>query len=127
MKSIICHLVFLLSATAYAATDDYYNFKWLSTDKNIFVLQQKFFSKKRSFYANVGLGKNSTSGFQDSTGLYLTGGFFFSETWGVEGFYHSYSNSDNDTYETIAASLITKIKEAEAEKSKLEAEGQVVE
>ncbi len=107
MKSIICHLVFLLSATAHAVTDDYYNFKWLSTDKNIFALQQKFFSKKRSFYANFGLGKNNTSGFQDTTGLHISGGFFFTETWGIEGFYHAYSNSNNDTYEKVSSDGLT--------------------
>ncbi len=103
MKSIICHLVFLLTATTYAATDDYYNFKWLSTDKNIFVLQQKFYSKKRSFYFNAGLGKNSASGFQSSTNFHLSSGFYFTETWGIEGFLNAYSNSNNDTFEKVSS------------------------
>lgn len=103
MKIIICHLVFLFSALSYAADDDYYNFKWLSTDKNIFVLQQKFFEKKRTFFFNAGVGKNSTSDFQDSSTLHLSSGFFFSETWGIEGFVNSYSNSNNETYEKVSA------------------------
>ena len=104
MKWIICHLVFLLSASVYAATDDYYNFKWLSIDKNIFVLQQKYFSKKRSFFINGGYGTNGSSDFQDSSAFHLSAGFFFTETWGLEGFMNSYSNADNETYEKISAS-----------------------
>lgn len=107
MKIIICHLVFLLSAVTYAATDDYYNFKWLSTDKNIFVLQQKFFEKKRTYFFNAGLGKNSTSDFQSSSIIHLSSGFFFSETWGIEGFINSYSNENNDTFEKVSANGLT--------------------
>ena len=102
MKIIICHLVFLLCASVFAATDDYYNFKWLSTDQNIFVLQQKFFEKKRTFFFNAGLGKNSTSDFQSSRALHFSSGFFFSETWGVEGFINTYSNENNDTFKKVS-------------------------
>ncbi len=99
---MICHLVFLLCISVSAATDDYYNFKWLSTDQNIFVLQQKFFEKKRTFFFNAGLGKNSTSDFQSSSALHLSSGFFFSESWGIEGFINSYSNENNDTFKKVS-------------------------
>lgn len=102
MKIIICHLVFLLCASVSAATDDYYNFKWLSTDQNIFVLQQKFFEKKRTFFFNAGLGKNSTSDFQSSSAIHLSSGFFFTETWGIEGFINSYSNENNETFKKVS-------------------------
>ena len=103
MKIIICHLVFLFTSAVFAADDDYYNFKWLSTDKNIFVLQQKFFEKKRTFFFNAGLGKNSASDFQSSRAIHFSSGFFFSEKWGIEGFLNSYSNENNETYEKVSA------------------------
>lgn len=107
MKRIICHLLFLLCAPVYAGTEDFYNFKWLSTDKKIFVLQNKFFSKKRTAYVNVGMGNNANTDFQDTSLLHFSAGYYFTEQWGIEFFSNKYSNSNSDSFDKVSSSNLT--------------------
>lgn len=92
----------LFSTLSFAGTKDFYNFKWLGKDKNIYVLQNKIFVKKGSKYINLLYGSSDLSDFQDSTVGGLQVGYFFTEEWGFEVSYASYSNTNNDSYDAIS-------------------------
>jgi outer membrane beta-barrel protein len=104
IQVIYAALVILASTflqTSYAAEDDLYDFLWLDQDKKVYVLQQKVYQKKHSFYANLGFGFNQTNDFFDSTLFNLTTGFYFNEEWALELNYNTYSNKINDTYKAL--------------------------
>lgn len=97
-------LVVLTSCFAcfsHASEEDLYDFLWLDQDKKVYVLQQKVYQKKDSFYANLGFGFNQTNDFFDSTLFNLTSGYYFNEEWAIELNYNTYSNSTNDTYKSL--------------------------
>lgn len=80
-----------------AAEDDLYKFLWLDPDKSVYVLQSKIYKKKYSVYSDFSYLNGLSSDYQDTTGLNARLGFYFHEEWGIEVFYNSYTNKDNDT------------------------------
>ncbi len=85
----------------YASEDSLYDFLWLDPDKKVYVLQNKVFKKKRHFYADIGYILALNSKFQDTTGIDLSGGYYFTEVFALELFFKKYSNSNNDTFKSI--------------------------
>lgn len=83
--------------SAYSAEEDLYDFLWLDQDKQVYVLQNKIFKKKNSFFVQAGYLIGLTNEFQDTSGWQASFGFHFTEQLGVELMYNSYSNSDNTT------------------------------
>jgi len=103
-KIIIFSLIFAFAvqSVATAGTKDIYKFKWMDKDASVYVLQNKVFEKDGSSYINFNYGSNDLSAFQESSAMNLQIGFFFSEDWGLELFFSSYSNFDNDAYQAIS-------------------------
>ena len=85
----------LLSRGAGAAEDDLYKFLWLDSDKKVYVLQNKVYQKKGSFYFHLGYVADISSNYEDLSGFQGALGYYFSENWGIELFYHLYSGSSN--------------------------------
>ncbi|MBT7610848.1 MAG: outer membrane beta-barrel domain-containing protein [Bacteriovoracaceae bacterium] len=101
--AILCMvaIVSLYSGSIYSSEKDLYDFLWLDQDKKVYVLQQKVYQKKKSYYINIGLGFNQSNDFFDSTLFNLSSGYYFTEEWAIEINYNSYSNSTNETYKTL--------------------------
>lgn len=103
MKSFIFCLA-LISTVAMASEENLYNFEWLDADKEIYVLQNRKFRKKGSFYLGA-VGNKTVSGpFVDSFGGALKAGFFFKEDWGFEVSFGSNSPKENDTFDGVGQS-----------------------
>lgn len=93
---------FTLSAQALRADEkDLYDFLWLDPDKKVYVLQNKVHKKEHTVYANVGVGTGLSSDFQDTSMFHANAGFFFTEEWGIEALYTSYSNKDTESMENL--------------------------
>lgn len=104
MKSLLTLVILLASISpksSQAAEDDLYKFLWLDQDKKVYVLQQKVYKKKKTFYANLGYGFNQSGVFFDSTLFNITSGYYLNEEWAVEVNFNSYSNSTNSTYQAL--------------------------
>jgi outer membrane beta-barrel protein len=102
-KCLTMLLVFLSLFTleAKGSEDDLYDFLWLDQDKKVYVLQQKLYQKKATYYVNIGHGFNQTNDFFDSTLFRFNSGYYFTEEWAIEVNYNTYSNSTNETYKTL--------------------------
>lgn len=101
LKTIMVLLLLAVGPTLQAAEDDLYKFLWLDPDKQVYVLQNKVYKKKHSFYGTLGFLSGSTNEFQDTTGFHLSGGWYFHEEWAFELFYNTYSNKNNDAYDNL--------------------------
>jgi len=91
----------VVSSSAQAGEEDLYDFLWLDPDKTVYVLQNKVHPKDGSFYVDLNYVINTTSTFQDTIGTQLNTGYFFTEQWGLEFSYMSYSNTDNSTLKSV--------------------------
>ena len=94
-------LMMMLTKNTHAGEKSLYDFLWLDPDKKVYVLQNKLYKKEHSIYADIGYLANFTSKFQDTQGLAVRTGFYFHEEWGVELFYNSYSNTNNDDFRNV--------------------------
>lgn len=95
-------IIFLCNSLSLIASDkDLYDFLWLDQDKKVFVLQNKLYEKKNSFYTDIGLTGSLTGAFQDTIGFKAYAGYFLSEEWSIEFLYGQYSNSDNEAIEIV--------------------------
>lgn len=84
-----------------AAEGDLYDFLWLDPDKQVYVLQNKVYEKKGSFYANIGLLRGLGNEFQDTYGAHISTGYYFHEEWAFEVFAQKYENSNNESYKNL--------------------------
>jgi outer membrane beta-barrel protein len=91
----------LFSQVQLASENDLYDFLWLDPDKKVYVLQNKVYEKKGTFYVNAGYIYGISNEFQDTHGGMLNAGYYFSEEWAFEIFGHKYSNSNNESYENL--------------------------
>ena len=103
MKIIIRIIIILiLSARNVAGGEkDKYNYLWLDPDKSVYVLQNKEFEAKNTFYTDLGYIRGISPKFQDVKGFKLDFGYHLNEEWSLELFYNNYSNSDNQTYKNV--------------------------
>lgn len=83
------------------AEQDLYDFAWLDPDKKVYVLQNKIYSKKNSLYLNLGYLLGLSSTYQSVRGGKAALGFYFSEEWAIEIFYHQYHNTNNQAYDAL--------------------------
>jgi outer membrane beta-barrel protein len=91
----------LISTPGHTAEGDLYDFLWLDQDKKIYVLQNKVYEKKGSFYANAGLVFGLGNEFQDTSGAHLSFGYYFREEWAFEVFAQKYENSNTESYKNL--------------------------
>ncbi|MCT4643263.1 MAG: outer membrane beta-barrel domain-containing protein [Bacteriovoracaceae bacterium] len=101
MKKILIVFTFLLSSFAIASESSIYDFSWLDSDKEIYVLQNRKFRKDGTFYVGGTLHRQMNSTFIDSLGVDLLGGFFFAEDWGIEIGYTKASGDENKTHDGV--------------------------
>lgn len=101
---IIFFPLFLSQAFANEEDGELYDLKWLDSKDKIFVLQNKVYEKKNTFYFNLGYGMNLSNDFQDGKLPIFKTGYFFLEEWGIEALYAKISNSDSDTMKSISMS-----------------------
>lgn len=87
----------------YAAENNVYDFSWLDKEKEVYVLQNRKFRKKGTFYVGGTYGQSVSGTFIDSSEFNVLAGFFFSEDWGLEFSYLSAEGTENKTYESIQA------------------------
>ena len=100
---LLAILSYLTSLPLLAGEESLYDFNWLDPDKKVYVLQNKIYEKKNTFYLNIGYGYATSSDFQSANNIQLKAGYFFAEEWGIELIYSSISNSANDTLENISS------------------------
>lgn len=96
-KTLLFLMLLIMSTVALAAENSLYNFSWLDSDKEIYVLQNRKFRKVDNLYVGATGSFNLSQAFVDSYGGTLRAGYFFSEDWGLEFVYGKNSNSENDT------------------------------
>lgn len=101
LAMLVSFIAFFPIHKLFAGTNDYYEFKWLDPDKKVFVLQDKLYENAKSFYFNFGYGTQALSDFQDTTMFHFNAGYYFAEEWGLELFYSSYSNKNNNSYDAV--------------------------
>jgi outer membrane beta-barrel protein len=99
--SFIALAMLMFMREAKAGEESLYDFLWLDPDKSVYVLQNKKHKKEHKLYLDLGYLANFTSKFQDTHGTGVRGGFYIHEEWGLEIFYNSYTNSNNDDYRNV--------------------------
>lgn len=87
------------------SSDDDYSFSWLDPEKKIYVLQNRRYLKTKRGLLSVMGGPSLSNPYRNAYGITGRFGYFFSEAFGLEGFYSGFLNYENNTYEalTIAA------------------------
>ncbi len=98
MKRLILVMTMsLMSALAIADEKSLYDFSWLDSDKEIYVLQNRKFRKDGTVYLGATGAYNLSQDFLDAYGGSLRAGFFFSEDWGIEGMFAKSTSTESDT------------------------------
>jgi outer membrane beta-barrel protein len=77
--------------------DDEYNFSWLDPDKKVYVLQNRKYRKKNRLALFASGGFNINNPYKSEMSFIPRASYWFTEQWGLEFFYASVSNKDNDT------------------------------
>src|SRR4051794_7630159 len=75
--------------------DDEYSFSWLDPEKKIYVLQNRKYLKSPRLLVSVTGGVGISNAYRSVYSVDPRIGFFFSEAFGIEGFYTANSNSSN--------------------------------
>ncbi len=88
--------------SANSSKDDY-NFKWLDPEKKIYVLQNRRYTKANHALVSLMAGVSTGSPYESSYSLDGRLAYYFSESWGIEGFYAKINNSQNDNYKALAS------------------------
>ncbi len=91
----------MMTNKVHASEKSLYDFLWLDPDKKVYVLQNKLYKKEHTGYFDVGYISNFTSKFQETFGFSGKAGFYLHEEWAIEGFYHQYSNRNNDDFRNV--------------------------
>jgi outer membrane beta-barrel protein len=96
LQIILC-VSFLFTPILWANEKDIYEFSWLDPDKEVYVLQNRKFRKVNHLQLNLGGGITTSGAFVDAKTLQGRVGYFFTEDFGLEGFYTKNSGKENDT------------------------------
>lgn len=78
-----------------ASESSVYNFSWLDPEKEVYVLQNRKFRKKRRVFISGGFGRGLSGHFTSSIHFQGRAGFFFKEDYGIS-FLYSKNNSKLD-------------------------------
>lgn len=102
MRKVYLGLITLILSTAcLGSQDSVYDFSWLDSDKEIYVLQNRKFRKDSKVYIGGTIGIQTNGAFIDSNAIDLYAGYFINEDWGIELSYTSASGSENDTHDSV--------------------------
>ena len=75
------------TTTLQAGEKSTYSFSWLDSDKEVYVLQNRRFSKQGRMHLNAGYGMTLSGAFVDATSIQGKVGFFLTEEIGLEVMY----------------------------------------
>lgn len=90
---------FLWPAIVHAA--DEYNFDWMDQDKKIYVLQNRKFQKANRALLSMMVGRGISNPYRDTFNIDPRLAYYFSEEFGIEGFYNVVSNRNSGTFEAL--------------------------
>ncbi|MCY4645193.1 MAG: hypothetical protein OXB88_11300 [Bacteriovoracales bacterium] len=94
-------LTFLWTFALWGAEDHLYDFRWLDPNKKVYVLQNKIYKRRHTFFSHVGWLSGLTSNFQEVTGIQGAFGFYIGEEWALELSYHQLTNTDNQDMKNL--------------------------
>lgn len=77
---------------------DDYDFSWLDPDKKIYVVQNRKFTKAQHLELSTSYGVGMGETYRTQRQWNVRGTFYFSEHWGVSGFWFNNYNYENDTF-----------------------------
>ena len=84
-----------------------YSFKWLDSDKKVYVLQNRRYLKRRRVMATIMGGYGASNPYRDTFNLDARVGFFITEDFGIEGYFNQSFNSNNNTLSALLNSGTT--------------------
>jgi outer membrane beta-barrel protein len=90
-----------------ARPDDEYSFNWLDPEKKIYVLQNRRYLKANHFLLSVMGGPGLSNPYRTVLNLEPRVAYYFSEAFGVEGFYTIVFNSPNNTVVALQTATAT--------------------
>ncbi|MGK5087527.1 outer membrane beta-barrel domain-containing protein [Bdellovibrionota bacterium FG-2] len=85
-----------------AQASDEYNFNWLDTDKQVYVLQNRRYSKSGHLLLSVMGGPGLSDPYRMTFHIDPRVAFYFTEEFGIEAFYVGVMNSENNTFKAFA-------------------------
>lgn len=107
-RIILSTALALLSLNAWAQTgSDKLDVKaleqkyWAAKDDDFSVVQNRAFSKAKRFYTTLQYGRAINDPYYTGSYMGLSAGYYFNETWGLEGVYQSTSFDKSNSFNTI--------------------------
>jgi outer membrane beta-barrel protein len=91
------------SSDSSASSGDEYSFKWLDPEKKIYVLQNRRYTKAGHVLISAMGGPGFSNPYRNTWSLQPRMAYYFSEDWGIEGFYSKVFNSENNTYQGLVS------------------------
>ncbi len=76
---------------------------WAAKDDDFSVVQNRAFSKAKRFYGTAHLGQTINDPYYTGSYLGASVGYFFNETWGLEGTYLTTNFSDSRSFKDITS------------------------
>lgn len=102
LKFLFFQVLFLsIIELSHASESSVYDFSWLDSDKEIYVLQNRKYRKIGKAEASVGYGMTVSGAFVDASALQARFSYFFKEDWGFQFLYSKNSGSENDAAKSV--------------------------
>ena len=76
---------------------------WSAKDDDFSVVQNRAFSKAKRFYGTFHIGQAINDPYYTGSYMGLSGGYFFNETWGLEGNYMTTNFSNSRSFKDIVS------------------------
>ena len=74
---------------------------WAAKDDDFSVVQNRSFTKAKKFYGTLQYGRAINDPYYTGSYMGLSGGYFFSEAWAIEGVYQTTSFTKSNSFNTI--------------------------
>lgn len=103
-RARVCSLLMIslfLCHDGLSSEDNTYDFKWLDTDKEVYVLQNRKFRKTRRLFVQGGFGITTSGAFANANVFQGRAGWFYNEDFGASVFYSANNSKTNSTFESV--------------------------
>jgi outer membrane beta-barrel protein len=74
---------------------------WAAKDDDFSVVQNRAFAKAHKFFGTFNYGRAINDPYYTGSYMGVEGGYYFNETWGVEGLYQTTNFSKSNSFNTI--------------------------
>jgi outer membrane beta-barrel protein len=102
MKNYIYLIMIILCSTRVTASQkSLYSFSWLDQDKEVYVLQNRYYRKNNSFMAALTGGVTTSGAFLNAYNAQVKLSYYFSENWGLQGMYSLNTGEQNSSSTSI--------------------------